>query len=417
MGYYEDSHPRHGHRTPAELAEDEILEALHGNVCVPGHTEDTGPAGTESVRHTNTELLPWADAHPLEGSPVSPPPVGKRTPPGPPEAAPPPTKPKERKRAVTTLTGQAPATEAGPAAAARGFRHLFCPGASFKLLLAIENDDNARTAIRVADILTSRGATPSVISAAEFMKPASGPESADSSTEASPGEDFHYHRRRSLQALIAAATGRDQDWPITSVVGDAALCIANEAEAQHSELIVLGIHHHGAFEQAIGENTATRVMGRASVPVLGVRPALSGLPRRIMVATDFGDASREAAHLAANLAEPGGCVILVHVRLPSPIVEEGDEGAALVQREGIEHAFLHLTEEISKGKSIRVETVGRTGGAGPQLIAAATLISPDLIVIASQRHHLITRLMLGSVSRKLVREGCWSMLLTPPAGR
>lgn len=136
-----------------------------------------------------------------------------------------------------------------------------------------------------------------------------------------------------------------------------------------------------------------------------------------MVATDFGDASREAAHVAANLAEPGGCVLLVHASLPWPIVEEGDEGAALVQREGIEHAFLHLSEEISKGKSIRVETVSRTGEAGPQLMAAASQIVPDLIVIASQRHHLITRLMLGSVSRKLVREGCWPMLLTPPAGR
>ena len=178
---------------------------------------------------------------------------------------------------------------------------------------------------------------------------------------------------------------------------------------------MMGIHQHGAFEQAIGENTATRVMARAAVPVLGVRPALSGLPRRIMVATDFGNASREAAHLAANLADPGGCVILVHASLPTPIVEEGDEGAALIQREGIEHAFLHLTDEISEGKSIQVETVSRTGDAGAQLMAAAALVSPDLIAIASQRHHLITRLILGSVTRKLVREGSWSMLITPPA--
>ncbi|HEY6088810.1 MAG TPA: universal stress protein, partial [Gemmatimonadaceae bacterium] len=412
MGYYGDSHPRHGHRTPAELAEDEILEALHGNVCVPGHTEETGPSGTESVRHTHVALLPWADAHPLTGASVAPPLADKRTPPTPTEAASPPPKPKQRRRAVTTRTAQTPAAESRPAAAASGFRLLFRPGTSFKLLLAIENDDNARTAICVADALTARGATPRVISAVELMTSTPGtPDSMVSYAEATLGEDFHYHRRRSLQALIAAATGRDQDWPITSLVGDAALCIAREAEAQHSELIVMGIHQHGAFEQAIGENTATRVMGRASVPVLGVRPALSGLPRRIMVATDFGDASREAAHLAANLAEPGGCVILVHASLPSPIVEEGDEGAALVQREGIEHAFLHLAEEISKGKSIRVETVSRTGDAGAQLMAAASQISPDLIVIASQRHHLITRLMLGSVSRKLVREGRWPMLL------
>ena len=38
MGYYEDGHPPHSHRTPAELADDEILEALRGNVCAPVHS-------------------------------------------------------------------------------------------------------------------------------------------------------------------------------------------------------------------------------------------------------------------------------------------------------------------------------------------------------------------------------------------
>ena len=298
------------------------------------------------------------------------------------------------------------------------FRHLFRPGTSFKLLLAIENDDNARAAIRVTDALTARGAVPSVIHATEVMTPVAGtPDSMMFFAEAVLGEDFHEAQVHSLRALIESTTGRDQPWPVKSVTGDPALCITEEAEAQNSELLVMGIHRHGAFEQAIGENTATRVMARAAVPVLGVRPALSGLPRRIMVATDFGNASREAAHLAANLADPGGCVILVHASLPTPIVEEGDEGAALIQREGIEHAFLHLTDEISEGKSIRVETVSRTGDAGAQLMAAAALISPDLIAIASQRHHLITRLILGSVTRKLVREGSLADPHHPPARR
>jgi nucleotide-binding universal stress UspA family protein len=317
---------------------------------------------------------------------------------------------------MTTQTSERPAAESVTSSVAREFRHLFRPGTPFKLLLAIENDDNARAAIRMTDALTARGAVPSVIRAAELMAPTSGtPDSMMFFAEAVLGEDFHEGQERSLCALISSTTGREQAWPVKSVTGDPATCITEEAGAQHSELLVMGIHRHGVFEQAIGENTATRVMAKAAVPVLGVRPTPSGLPRRIMVATDFGNASREAAHVAANLADPGGCVILVHASLPSPIVEEGDEGAALVQREGIEHAFLHLTAEISEGKSIKVETVGCTGDVGAQLMAAATHISPDLIAIASQRHHLITRLILGSVTRKLVREGSWPMLITPPA--
>ena len=317
---------------------------------------------------------------------------------------------------MPTSTVETPVAEPKPSPVAHEARHLFRPGASFNLLLAIENDDNARAAIRVTDALTARGAVPSVIHATELMAPVAGtPNSMLFFAEAVLGEQFHQGMARSLRALISATTGRARPWAVHSVTGEPSFCITQEAREKNCDLLVIGIHHHGAFEQAIGENTATRVMARAAVPVLGVRPTLSGLPRRIMVATDFGDASREAAHLAANLADPGGAVILVHASLPTPLVEEGDEGAALIQREGIEHAFLHLTDEISEGKSIQVETVSRTGDAGAQLMAAAAVISPDLITIASQRHHLLTRLILGSVTRKLVREGSWSMLITPPA--
>lgn len=316
---------------------------------------------------------------------------------------------------MTTQTiGAAPPGRSAPFKWSK-FHELFRPGGSFKLLLAIENDDNARAAICAADSLIARGAVPTVISAAELMTPA--PDTPNSMlfyAEAALGEEFHYQRRRSLGELIGRVTRKDQDWPINSVVGTAVPSIIDEAEAEHSDLIVMGIHRHGAFEQAMGENTATRVMCKASVPVYGVRQECAGLPRRIMVATDFGDASREAAHIAANLADPNGTVILVHATIPSPVVEEGDEGAALIEREGIEHAFAHLSEEISKGKSIRVETLTRVGDAGTELLAAAKIISPDLIAIASQRHRLLTRLLLGSVTRTLTREGAWPMLVTPP---
>lgn len=319
---------------------------------------------------------------------------------------------------MTNATFQTPTTESSPLSAASSFRHLFRPATAFKLLLAIENDDNAKPAIQVADALTARGALPSVITATELMVPVSGsPDSMLTFAEATLDEDFHFHRREALHNLIVKTVGHTNDWPIRSVVGDAALSIVDEASATGTELLVIGIHHHGHFEQAIGENTATRVMARASVPVFGVRSSLTRLPRKIMVATDFGNASREAAHLAANLADPDGVVVLVNVSLPSAIVEEGDEGAALVQSQGIEHTFKLFADEISKHKSIRVETLSRTGDAATELLAAAKLISPDLIAIASQRHRFVTRLLLGSVTRSLTRDGSWPMLVTPPLSR
>jgi nucleotide-binding universal stress UspA family protein len=296
------------------------------------------------------------------------------------------------------------------------FRHLFVPGATYKMLLAIENDDNAPAAIRVADALASRGAVPNVLRSLELMTPVAGPSDATILyAQAALGPEYYEEQERNIASTINSTLGADRAWPIRSQVGDPASSIIFEAEESDAELIVIGIHHHGTFSQAMGENTATRVMSKARVPVLGVRSDVKGLPRRIMVATDFGNASKEAAHLAANLVSPDGVVVLVHSALPYPIVEEGDEGAALVQRFGIEQAFGQLVSELREGKAIKIETVTRKGDAGEQLMAAAEQIAPDMIAIASQRHHLLTRLILGSVSRKLVREGHWSMLVTPPA--
>ena len=72
MGFYEERPPRHGHRTPSELAEDEILSALHGDFCeMPVALEETGPTtGTKLVRLTSFALLPWADAHPFTATSV-----------------------------------------------------------------------------------------------------------------------------------------------------------------------------------------------------------------------------------------------------------------------------------------------------------------------------------------------------------
>lgn len=51
MGYYAEQPPRHGHRTPSELAEDEILSALHGDFCgMPARPEQTGPTNDDQIK-------------------------------------------------------------------------------------------------------------------------------------------------------------------------------------------------------------------------------------------------------------------------------------------------------------------------------------------------------------------------------
>lgn len=320
------------------------------------------------------------------------------------------------------MTAQTPETLplSSPLSVGKSYRHLFVPAVSYRLLLAIDNDDNATAAIQFTAALAHRGAEPTVLRTLELMSPVAGGNAADTTflyAQVALGAQFNQEQENIIGYIIRETLGGASQWPIKSVVGEPASTILYEAEHEDAELLVMGIHQHNKLAQALGENTATRVMSKASMPVLGVRSATASLPRTVMVATDFGNASWEAAYIAANLVDPGGTVVIAHVAQPSVVIEEGDEGAALVQREGIEHSFERLADEIKLGKSIKVRLVTREGDPGAELLSIAGQINPDLVAVASQRHRLLTRLMMGSVTRKLVRDGRWSMLVTPPVRR
>jgi hypothetical protein len=67
MGFYEEQPPRHGHRNPSELAEDEMLSSIHGDFCGMPEAVDATVLAADAERAclTHFALLPWDDAHPL----------------------------------------------------------------------------------------------------------------------------------------------------------------------------------------------------------------------------------------------------------------------------------------------------------------------------------------------------------------
>jgi nucleotide-binding universal stress UspA family protein len=314
------------------------------------------------------------------------------------------------------MISQTPSTSA-VATERDSYRHLFAPEVRYPLLLAVDNDDSAPAAIELTAALAERGAEPTVLKIVELMAPATGRNAAETTfafAQAALGKEVGQHQQNLISYIMRETLGDAPDWPRKTVVGDPASAIASQADELRADLLVMGIQQHGKLAQVLGENTATRVMAKASMPVLGVRPQTMRLPRLVMVATDFGKSSWETAHIAANLVNPGGTIVIAHVSSSPPVIDETDEGAALIRAEGIARVFERVAEELRTGRSIEVKLVVREGDAGNELLAAADQINPDLIASASQRHRLLTRLLVGSVSRKLVLEGRWSTLITPP---
>jgi len=61
----EEGRPRHGHRTPSELAEDEIVLTVQGSFYEPPALQHQGPRlASKRAASTGMSLLLWADAHP-----------------------------------------------------------------------------------------------------------------------------------------------------------------------------------------------------------------------------------------------------------------------------------------------------------------------------------------------------------------
>jgi hypothetical protein len=74
MGFYEERPPRHGHRNPSELAEDEMLSSIHGDFCGMPEAVDATMLAADAERAclTHFALLPWDDAHPFISISVKP---------------------------------------------------------------------------------------------------------------------------------------------------------------------------------------------------------------------------------------------------------------------------------------------------------------------------------------------------------
>ena len=91
---------------------------------------------------------------------------------------------------MITETTSTPAVRAS----AGVYRHVFVPSQAYKLLLAIDNDDNAPAAIRITAALQHRGAEPRVLRALELMTPVAGGNAADTVmlySQAALGPEFY----------------------------------------------------------------------------------------------------------------------------------------------------------------------------------------------------------------------------------
>ena len=286
-----------------------------------------------------------------------------------------------------------------------------------KLLLAITDDDLAPSTTAVAAALQKeRDAKPSVVFVIEIG--ASVPEAAMVAAEVE--EELRNPQALAKQVaemrpVLHLDAGAAATWPFEIAVGAVGREIVETAQTKGSDLIVMGLNRHAAMSRAIGNDTVREVMTIGGVPVLAVRPQLTGLPARIVIAVDFSRASIRAARLARQIADDNCTMHLLFVESDSPReTTESTEGLQLIRSKGVDDAFRDLIQVLDPAPGMTIDTRVRTGKPVEEITRFCEEIQPDLVAAGSQHHRFLDRLLLGSVARSIAAQGRWSVLVTPP---
>ena len=157
-------------------------------------------------------------------------------------------------------------------------------------------------------------------------------------------------------------------------------------------------------------STAERVVRYGHTSVLVARP---GIPTgKILVATDFTEASMPAVRFAAMLvAKTTVDATLLHVmQLPTPPLASFAAAFGSPWMPPTEGAVQQL-ERWSE--AIGVPCVKGAAGGDPAavLVARAAALNAEMLVMGSRGHSAIARLVLGSTAEKVIRHSEMSVLV------
>jgi nucleotide-binding universal stress UspA family protein len=288
------------------------------------------------------------------------------------------------------------------------------------ILVATDASTGSLGAVRVARALASLQNRPLV--AVAVLEPVVFPGSGLSYPLLMAQPELEQVQEEGLQTAVEAqldeAGGGRPDWTIEIVRGAPAPTIVRKAVEHGAEMIVLGIGRHDASDRWLGTETALKVTHLAHVPVLAVHPDAAGIPRRALVAVDFSDFCRTAARSAIDCMPEHAELHLAHVTWTIPAGSDAPREIAWTEtyRIGARARLEDLRAELVAGRNLRCVSTLLEGETARALIKYARMSSADLIATGSHGYGFLGRMMMGSVSTRILRQAPCSVLVSPPQG-
>lgn len=213
---------------------------------------------------------------------------------------------------------------------------------------------------------------------------------------------------RALQGRVAPQLLRD----LIVQPGRAAEVIADQARILRAGLIVLGGKRHSALGRWLGGSTAHNVARTTAVPLLVTAGAPDGV-RRVLVALDTSAAAAQTFDEASRIARTYGAELrALSVIEPLPVLPENTPAIDPTPyydlcRETIDSVVQPLVKESG------TELLIRRGLMLDTIRTEAAEWHADLIVVGSHGKSWSQRLMLGSVTERLLNDLPASLVIVP----
>ena len=227
------------------------------------------------------------------------------------------------------------------------------------------------------------------------------------------------------QARIEAQTRMDEleacfpdaTFDVTLVRGTPHRAIAQAVDGVNADLLVMGTHGRTGLPRLVLGSVAERVLRSSVVPVLTLpcRPSPPAFQiERILVPHDFSRRSNHALHIAGGLRGRLGAHLHVVHALPSTAGFWDDDS----QRVHYEHALereLRRTVIEELGEDLASVSAPPTSeeGVAATLLAEAATRSSDLIALSASGKNRVERVLLGSVTERVLRSSPVPVLTLP----
>ena len=186
------------------------------------------------------------------------------------------------------------------------------------------------------------------------------------------------------------------------------------ADEEKVDLIVMGTHGRSGIGHFLLGSTTEKVVHGSLVPVLTIHSGedlflkAEGSYKRVLVPTDFSEASLHAVRWGADIAKRFGSeLVVVHVIEPvlaPQALFAGDPSPIRIDKELRQRSEVALQNFAGEYLPENASFVLKAGRAHQEIIGTIKETQADLVIVADQGWNALDRWLLGGTTEKLIRK-------------